>query len=130
MFIERRFYNGPMAPSGEADGIFDYGHGISAVDSVYDRRMQTAIHLLVEDGRAAIIDTGTSHAVPQVIAARMLGIAASTLSDILHRAIERERMRGDHGAAAQERERFLGELRPVKRHAGCCNLFHRGRELP
>jgi len=50
-------------------GVFDYGHGISAVDSVYDRRMQTAIHLLVEDGRAAIIDTGTSHAVPHVLAA-------------------------------------------------------------
>ena len=69
MFIERRFYNGPMAPSGAADGIFDYGHGISAVDSVYDRRMQTAVHLLIEDGRAAVIDTGTSHAVPHVMAA-------------------------------------------------------------
>jgi hydroxyacylglutathione hydrolase len=50
-------------------GVFDYGHGISAVDSVYDRRNQTAIHLLVEDGRAAVIDTGTSHAVPRVMAA-------------------------------------------------------------
>jgi hydroxyacylglutathione hydrolase len=50
-------------------GVFDYGHGISAVDSVYDRRMQTAIHLLVEDGRAAVIDTGTSHALPHVLAA-------------------------------------------------------------
>ena len=50
-------------------GVFDYGHGISAVDSVYDRRMQTAIHLLVEGGRAAVIDTGTSHAVPRVVAA-------------------------------------------------------------
>src|SRR6185436_2541871 len=49
--------------------VFDYGHGISAVDSVYDRKQQTAIHLLVEDGRAAIIDTGTSHAVPHVLAA-------------------------------------------------------------
>lgn len=49
--------------------IFDYGHGICAVDSVYDRRLQTAIHLLVEGGRAAVIDTGTSHAVPQVLAA-------------------------------------------------------------
>ncbi len=49
--------------------VFDYGHGISAIDSVYDRRMQTAIHLLVEGGRAALIDTGTSHAVPQVLAA-------------------------------------------------------------
>ena len=50
-------------------GVFDYAHGISAVDSVYDRRMQTAIHLLVEDGRAAIVDTGTAHAVPHVLAA-------------------------------------------------------------
>jgi glyoxylase-like metal-dependent hydrolase (beta-lactamase superfamily II) len=52
-----------------AADAFDYGHGISAVDSVYDRRLQTAIHLLVEDGRAAVIDTGTSHAVPRVLAA-------------------------------------------------------------
>jgi glyoxylase-like metal-dependent hydrolase (beta-lactamase superfamily II) len=50
-------------------GVFDYGQGISAVDSVYDRREQTAIHLLIEDGRAAVIDTGTSHAVPRVLAA-------------------------------------------------------------
>jgi len=48
-------------------GIFDYGHGIFAVDSVYDRRLQTAIHLIVEDGRAAVVDTGTSHAVPRVL---------------------------------------------------------------
>ena len=52
-----------------AGGVFDYGHGICAVDSVYDRREQTAIHLLVEGGRAAVIDTGTSHAVPHVMAA-------------------------------------------------------------
>jgi len=50
-------------------GVFDYGHGICAVDSVYDRRLQTAIHLLIEDGRAAVIDTGTAHAVPHVLAA-------------------------------------------------------------
>ena len=50
-------------------GVFDYGHGISALDSVYDREMQTAIHLLIEDGRAAVIDTGTSYAVPRVLAA-------------------------------------------------------------
>jgi glyoxylase-like metal-dependent hydrolase (beta-lactamase superfamily II) len=52
-----------------SDGVFDYGEGISAVDSVYDRRLQTAIHLLVERGRAAVIDTGTAHAVPHVLAA-------------------------------------------------------------
>jgi glyoxylase-like metal-dependent hydrolase (beta-lactamase superfamily II) len=50
-------------------GVFDYGHGISAVDSVYDRKEQTAIHLLIENGRAAVIDTGTSNAVPHVMKA-------------------------------------------------------------
>ena len=84
MFIACRFYNGVMASSGAADGIFDYGHGISAVDSVYDRRMQTAIHLLVEGGRAAIIDTGTSHAVPQVMAAlNALGVAAAQVDYVI-----------------------------------------------
>jgi glyoxylase-like metal-dependent hydrolase (beta-lactamase superfamily II) len=56
-------------PPVTSPGIFDYGHGIFAVDSVYDRRLQTAIHLLVEEGRAAVIDTGTSHAVPHILAA-------------------------------------------------------------
>ena len=66
MFIQERFYN---AAVNSPAGVFDYGHGISAIDSVYDRREQTAIHLLIEDGRAALIDTGTSHAVPHVLAA-------------------------------------------------------------
>jgi glyoxylase-like metal-dependent hydrolase (beta-lactamase superfamily II) len=65
-------------------GVFDYGHGISAVDSVYDRRMQTAIHLLIEDGRAAVIDTGTSHAVPHVMAAlKARGIAAAQVDYVI-----------------------------------------------
>ncbi len=51
------------------EGVFDYGQGISAIDSVYDRRMQTAIHLMVENGRAAIIDTGTANAAPHVLKA-------------------------------------------------------------
>lgn len=49
--------------------VFDYEHGISVVDSVYDRRMQTAVHIIVEQGRAAIVDTGTSLAAPRVLAA-------------------------------------------------------------
>ena len=69
MFMERRFYNGSMASSGAADGIFDYGHGISAVDVLYERERLNAAHIVVEQGRAAIIDTGTAHGVPRVLAA-------------------------------------------------------------
>ncbi|MCL4802299.1 MAG: MBL fold metallo-hydrolase [Burkholderiales bacterium] len=49
--------------------IIDHAHGISTVDTVYDRPLQTSAHIIVERGRAAIVDTGTSHAVPRILAA-------------------------------------------------------------
>jgi len=49
--------------------VIDYEHGISAIDSGYYRPMLDAVHLMVEDGRAAIIDTGTNHSVPLVLEA-------------------------------------------------------------
>lgn len=45
-------------------------HGIYAIDSGYYRPLLDAIQLVVsDDGRAALIDTGTVHAVPRVLAA-------------------------------------------------------------
>lgn len=84
-------------------GIFDYGHGICAVDSVYDRRLQTAIHLLVEKGRAAVIDTGTAHAVPQVMAALAArGVAPEQVDYVILTHVHL-----DHaGAAGQLMARF------------------------
>ncbi len=49
--------------------IQDYGDGISAVDSGYIRPMLDAIHLVVEQGRVAIVDTGSAHSLPRVVAA-------------------------------------------------------------
>jgi len=49
--------------------IIDYEYGISAIDSGYQRPMLDAIHLMVEGGHAAIIDTGTNHSVPLVLEA-------------------------------------------------------------
>ena len=50
-------------------GVFDHACGISTLDAVYDRELQTSVHLVVEDGRAVIIDTATAPAVPRVLAA-------------------------------------------------------------
>jgi glyoxylase-like metal-dependent hydrolase (beta-lactamase superfamily II) len=47
----------------------DYGNGIFLVDADYLRPGLAAIHLIVEQGRAALIDTGTSHSLPGVLAA-------------------------------------------------------------
>jgi glyoxylase-like metal-dependent hydrolase (beta-lactamase superfamily II) len=49
--------------------VIDYEHGISAIDSGYQRPMLDAIHLMVEGDRAAIIDTGTNRSAPSVLAA-------------------------------------------------------------
>lgn len=47
----------------------DYGQGIVAVDSGFVRPMLDAVHLVVEGGRAAIVDTGSNDSLPRVLAA-------------------------------------------------------------
>lgn len=49
--------------------LTDYEHGISAIDSGFGRPQLAAIHLVVEDGRAALVDTGTNASLPIVLAA-------------------------------------------------------------
>ncbi|MFN3302877.1 MAG: MBL fold metallo-hydrolase [Roseateles sp.] len=51
------------------DFIEDLGHGIYAIDTGFQRPRFDAAYLVVEDGRAAFIDTGTNHAVPRLLAA-------------------------------------------------------------
>ncbi|SCX42737.1 Metallo-beta-lactamase superfamily protein [Nitrosospira sp. Nsp1] len=43
--------------------VTDYDHGISAIDADYFRTGLAAIHLIVEAGKAALVDTGTSSSV-------------------------------------------------------------------
>ena len=49
--------------------VIDYEFGISAIDSGYQRPLLAAIHMIVEGGRVAIIDTGVNSSVPRVLAA-------------------------------------------------------------
>jgi glyoxylase-like metal-dependent hydrolase (beta-lactamase superfamily II) len=49
--------------------VVEYERGISAIDSGYQRPQLDAIHLIVEAGRAAIVDTGVNSSVPRVMAA-------------------------------------------------------------
>jgi glyoxylase-like metal-dependent hydrolase (beta-lactamase superfamily II) len=44
-------------------------HGIHTVDTGFHRADFDAAYLMVEDGRAAFIDTGTTHSVPRLLAA-------------------------------------------------------------
>lgn len=49
--------------------MMEFDHGITAVDTEYVRKLLDASHLIVDDGRAAFVDTGTSHSVPGLLAA-------------------------------------------------------------
>ncbi len=47
--------------------VTDYDHGISAIDAQYHRPGRAAIHLIVEDGVVALVDTGTAFSIPGVM---------------------------------------------------------------
>lgn len=47
----------------------DYGNGIIAFDAGYVRPILAAIHLVVEDGRVAFIDSGSNDALPNALSA-------------------------------------------------------------
>jgi hydroxyacylglutathione hydrolase len=65
-------------------GVYDYEAGISAVDALYERARLNAIHVMVEDGRAAIIDTGIAPAVPRVLRAlRDKGVAPEAVDWVI-----------------------------------------------
>ncbi|MEM7430471.1 MAG: MBL fold metallo-hydrolase [Pseudomonadota bacterium] len=42
-------------------------HGITAIDTEYARPLQDASHLIVENGRAAFVDTGVNSSVPMLL---------------------------------------------------------------
>ena len=67
-----------LPPSGRLPRITDYDFGISAIDADYLRPGLAAIHLIIEGGKGALVDTGTSSSVPgliQVLQAKNLDLA-------------------------------------------------------
>jgi hydroxyacylglutathione hydrolase len=64
--------------------ITDYDFGISAIDAEYGRPRLNAIHLIVEAGRAALVDTGTNSSVPLVLEAlREKGLAPESVDYVI-----------------------------------------------
>lgn len=83
--------------------LIDYEHGISALDSGFHRPRLDAIHLMVENGRAAIIDTATAHSVPLVLEAlRVKGLGPEHVDFILLTHIHL-----DHAGGAGELMRLM-----------------------
>lgn len=51
------------------DKVCRVGEGIFAIDTDYVRRRADASHLVIDAGRAAFVDTGTNHSIPNLEAA-------------------------------------------------------------
>lgn len=64
--------------------LISYGDGVHAVDSGYGRPQLAAIHVVVQDGRAAIVDTGSNASVPRVLGAlAALGVAPDAVDWVM-----------------------------------------------
>ena len=64
--------------------VIDYEAGISAIDSGYIRPMFDAVHLIVENARAALVDTGTSRSLPRVLdALQQKGLSAEQVDWVM-----------------------------------------------
>jgi glyoxylase-like metal-dependent hydrolase (beta-lactamase superfamily II) len=64
--------------------LIDYRNGIHAFDAGYVRHMLAAIHLVVDDGRAAFVDTGSNASLPHALAAlAKLGLAADAVDYVI-----------------------------------------------
>ena len=64
--------------------LIAYGNGIYAFDSGYVRRLLAAIHLIVENGRAAFVDTGTNDSLSAAQdALASLGLTADSVDYVI-----------------------------------------------
>lgn len=66
------------------DQLIRYEHGIFAIDAHYVRPLLASIHLIVENGRAAFVDTGNNESLPGALAAlETLGLAPENVDYVI-----------------------------------------------
>lgn len=98
--------------------ITRYDHGIAAVDTAYVRPVLDASHILIRDGRAAFVDTGTSHSVPGLLAAlRELGSAPAQVDWVFLTHVHL-----DHAGGAGELMRHLPNAKLLVHPRGAAHM--------
>jgi glyoxylase-like metal-dependent hydrolase (beta-lactamase superfamily II) len=92
------------------------GHGIHAVDTGFHRDRFDAAYLIVHEGRAAFLDTGTTYAVPRLLGAlEALGLARDAVDWVIPTHVHLDHA-GGAGALMQElpRARMLVHPRGLR----------------
>jgi glyoxylase-like metal-dependent hydrolase (beta-lactamase superfamily II) len=87
--------------------VIDYDFGISAIDSGFHRPMLDAVHMIVEKGRVALVDTGVNDSIPRVQAA----LAAKGFSFADVDAIILTHIHLDHAGGASQLMRLCPSAR-------------------
>jgi glyoxylase-like metal-dependent hydrolase (beta-lactamase superfamily II) len=103
--------------------LTDYADGITAIDVDYVRPGLAASHLVVDHGRAAFVDTGTTLSVPNLLAAmEARGVAAGQVDWVLTTHVHL-----DHAGGAGELMRHLPVARCVVHPRGARHLADPGK---
>jgi glyoxylase-like metal-dependent hydrolase (beta-lactamase superfamily II) len=96
-----------------------FDHGITAVDTQYLRPGLDASHLIVDSGRAAFVDTGTSASIPHLLTAlERLGIARERVDYVLLTHIHL-----DHAGGAGQLMQALPNARAVIHPRGARHMI-------
>jgi len=103
--------------------VTDFEHGISAIDAQFHRPKRAAIHLVVENGIAALIDTGTSFSIPGVIESlQQKNIAVENIAYIILTHIHL-----DHAGGASECMRHFPNAKLVVHPRGVSHMINPAR---
>jgi glyoxylase-like metal-dependent hydrolase (beta-lactamase superfamily II) len=104
----------------QASPVLHFEHGISAIDTDYVRPRLDASHLIVRDGRAAFVDTGTTHSVPHLLEAlAQAGLAPGQMDYVFLTHIHL-----DHAGGAGELIKHLPNAKAVVHPRGAGHMVH------
>jgi glyoxylase-like metal-dependent hydrolase (beta-lactamase superfamily II) len=103
--------------------VIDYEHGISAIDAQFHRPKRAAIHLIVEKGVAALVDTGTSFSIPGVIAS--LEHKSIDVEDVAYVILTHIHL--DHAGGASECMRLFPNAKLVVHPRGASHMANPAR---
>jgi glyoxylase-like metal-dependent hydrolase (beta-lactamase superfamily II) len=99
--------------------LIRHPHGITAVDAEYEFHGFAAAHIIVQDGRAMIVDVGTSHSVPYLMAALAeLGVAPEAVDYLFVTHVHL-----DHAGGAGTLMRRLPKARALLHPRGAPHLI-------
>jgi len=103
--------------------VTEFEHGISAIDAQFHRPGRAAIHLLVEQGVAALVDTGTNFSIPGVIA--VLKSKNIPLENVAYVVLTHIHL--DHAGGASECMRLFPNAKLVVHPRGASHMVNPAR---